>query len=404
MPVLNKLYGGDGTEYDIGGGGANVLENIAKGNNLLNPDNVLHANYYYNFTDGKTKVPFSTVCITDAFTYIPEAEKIYIICKAVASGAYCAIYCYHDDEYLGYEGFTMATTATAVTLKANTNYIRLYCNKSSVATDNFCVSLTALNAFENYVGVDKLERQYVPMMAEGDSLYPQTLKAVKFNPLYGKNVLLFGDSIPAYAAAPEDTATLIANITGANVRNCAVGGATMGDRNGVDTYNAWSMWRLAYAIVNDDWTFQEAHLNAHAYCADIMAFLKATDFTKVDSILIMYGYNDSNIDNQQNPLDTSTMGGALRYSIETLLAAYPHIKIYPCSLTYNGGVESSTTTVDKCETIKSICSEYHLKYIDNFNIGINDLNKSFYFNGTDYTHININGRKLVAQNVAKEML
>ena len=402
MPTLTKVYAGDGTSYEIGGSTAGLTENSARGNNLF-PPFPGKSDHYYDFNDGVSVQKRGACYFTDDRFYVPYAPTLYIIAKETISAShYACVYCYHDNEYLGYVGFSLAETRVSVKLKADTNYIRLYINNTSVPEDNLCVSTKELDAFEEYVGADAIKRGLVPPMAESDVLYTSTIQALKHNPVYGAEVLLFGDSIPATVSKPNDTATYISQSTGANVYNCAVGGASMGERSNAGWLNAWAMHRLADAIASSDWSMQEGNI-LRDYEREIAAHLKAVDYTEVDSIIIMYGFNDASIDNPEDRLDISTMGGALRHSIETISAAYPNIKIYPCTLTYCVDSVNSTTYAEKSQKIRDIAAEYHLHCIDLFNIGINDVTKPHYFNGGDGVHINEAGRRLVAKKVAREL-
>lgn len=401
MPTLTKVYAGDGAAYELGGSTAGLTENTAVGNNLLKPFDGA-STHYYDFKDGETVKSIGACYFTDKKIYVPYAQKLYVISKETMENCYACFYCYHDNDYLGYTPFSVAENKSSATLKDGTNYVRVYLNKTTAPVDNFCVSTAELNAFEEYVGEDVIKRELVPPMAESDVLYTSTIQALKHNPVYGAEILLFGDSIPATASKPNDTATYISQATGANVYNCAVGGASMGDRSNAGYYNAWSMHRLADAIASGDWSMQASSIN-RGYEGDILAHLQSVDYTKIDSILIMYGYNDGGIDNDDDKYDVSTMGGALRHSIEAISAAYPNIKIYPCTLTYNTGVPSSTVYAEKSQKIRDIAAAYHLHCINLFDIGINDVTKAHYFNGGDGVHINEAGRRLVAKKVAREL-
>lgn len=403
MPTLTKVYAGDGTAYEIGGSAAGLTENSARGNNLA-PPFPGKSDHYYDFDDGVSVRKRGACYFTDEKIYVPYAPTLYIIAKETVSvGHYACVYCYNDSEYLGYVGFALNTeTRVSVKLKDGTNYIRLYINETSMPEDILCVSATELDAFEEYVGADAIKRELVPPMAEPDAIYTSTIQALKHNPVYGAEILLFGDSIPATAAKPNDTATYISQATGANVYNCAVGGASMGERGGAGYYNAWSMHRLADAIASGDWSMQASNIN-RGYEGDILAHLQSVDYTKIDSIIIMYGFNDGSIDNTDDKYDVSTMGGALRHSIETISVAYPNIKIFPCTMTYSVGAASNTIYAEKSQKIRDIAAEYHLHCINLFDIGINDVTKAHYFNAGDGVHINEAGRRLVAKKVAREL-
>jgi len=244
-----------------------------------------------------------------------------------------------------------------------------------------------------------------------------------FAPLAGKKIANFGDSIFGNARPPEDVSTYLAKKAGAEVLNCAFGGCRMSQH--VGHWDAFSMYRLAYAIANNDYSLQDEALNYDdrtSYAAEPLALIKATDFSTVDILTVGYGTNDytgnNTLDNSENPLDTSTVCGALRYSIEQLLTAYPNLRIVILSLTYrfwaddnNVYTEDSNSRANgKGDTIlnynaklKEVAEEYNLPFIDNYNIGIGKFNRTQYFSATDGTHHQIEGRKLIAEHLAKEL-
>jgi lysophospholipase L1-like esterase len=148
--------------------------------------------------------------------------------------------------------------------------------------------------------------------------------------------------------------------------------------------------------------------------------LKALDFDIVDTITIEYGTNDwangSQMDNAQDKYDTNTIGGALRYSIETLLTAFPFLKIVIVSLAWrcrtSGGVitiDSDTDTNARGNTVleinallKSIADEYHLAFVDVYN-NTSFNRKTFLANFQDEIHPGFNGRKTMASVIAKHL-
>ena len=247
------------------------------------------------------------------------------------------------------------------------------------------------------------------------------------SPLAGKTIVNFGDSIFGNARPPEDISTYIATMTGATVHNCGFGGCRM-SYHPSENYDAFSMTKLADAISNNDFSLQDTAISnkdgdsVPGYFTESVELLKSINFDNVDIITIAYGANDFNgvtLDNTNDKRSTRTFAGALRYSIETILTAYPHIRIFVCSPTYRFWmndsyefVEDSDTkkggayylVTDIVEKAKEVAAEYKLPYIDNYHsVGINKFNRTTYFPATDGAHHNINGRKTIAAHIAKEL-
>jgi lysophospholipase L1-like esterase len=246
--------------------------------------------------------------------------------------------------------------------------------------------------------------------------------------LYGKTIVNFGDSIFGNYRPPNDISTEIAKLTGATVHNCGFGGCRMAINSSQSQFDAFSMYRLADSVANNDWSLQDNAVNTTdwgmpAYFPDTLALLKSIDFSMVDIITIAYGTNDFTgnveLENLEDNKDTKTFTGALRYSIETLLNAYPHLKIFVCSQAYrfwlddNGEFSDDSDTrtntreaklTDFVEKTKEVAEEYHLPYVNNYySLGFNKFNRSIYFPATDGTHPSITGRILMAAHIAKHL-
>ena len=236
----------------------------------------------------------------------------------------------------------------------------------------------------------------------------------------------FGDSIFGQAQPPNDVSTFLAKKTGATVYNCGFGGCRM-SQHGTAEYNAFSMFNVANAVSSGDFTLQEnAVASTEVTLSDAIkanfARLKTVDFSKVDIVTIAYSTNDWNgsvaLDNEENLYDTATIGGALRTSIETLLTAYPNARIFVLSTTWRFWHDDNNVYTEDSDTrtnsiglkladyntkLKEVAEEYNLPFVDDYNIGINKFNRTQYFSATDGTHHQIEGRKLIASRLAKEL-
>lgn len=275
---------------------------------------------------------------------------------------------------------------------------------------NFSIQYDNRNqaTFEPYVSKTVLKKEHLPYGVQS---------------LYGKTIVNFGDSIFGNYRPPNDISTEISKLTGATVHNCGFGGCRMA-YHPTTQFDAFCMYRLADAIANNDWTLQDNAVSTSGwgmptYFPDTLALLKSIDFSKVDIITIAYGTNDFMGGIGLDEIESNKyLGNAMRYSIETLLNAFPHLKIFVCSQTYrfwlndNGEFleDSDTYTnsagkslVDFVAKTKEVAEEYHIPFIDNYNIGMNKYNRSIYFSATDGTHPILAGRHLIASHIAKEL-
>ena len=243
---------------------------------------------------------------------------------------------------------------------------------------------------------------------------------------YGKKIVNFGDSIFGQIRPPIDISTNLANLTGATVYNCGFGGCRMSEH--LSFWDAFSMYNLADSVASGDFSMQESALESGsgtlpAYFTTTVNLLKTINWNDVDAITIGYGTNDFTsdifLDNENDHDDTTTIAGALRYSIETILTAYPHLKIFVCCPTYRFWMneqyefvdDSNThtnlrnnTLLDVVDIEKSVASEYGVPFIDNYHaLGFNKFSRTRYFGPTDGTHPNKNGTKLIAEHIAHEM-
>jgi lysophospholipase L1-like esterase len=283
-----------------------------------------------------------------------------------------------------------------------------------VSFADWCISFEELDDFTPYGTVAKIKESALPEDASRDL------------PFAGKTIVNFGDSIFGNKRPPNDISTKLAELTGATVHNCGFGGCRMSTHT-LPNYAPFSMFALADAIVSRDFSTQETAVVATdgelvpSYFANTLALLKSIDFAEVDIITIAYGTNDFTaskaLDNEDNKIDTNTFAGAMRYSIEKLLETYPHLQIFSCGQTYRFWMDAEGVFVEDSDTkayngstlhdfvakTKEVAEEYHLPFIDNYNIGMNKFNRSVYFPATDGTHPNVTGNELIARHIAKEL-
>ena len=245
-------------------------------------------------------------------------------------------------------------------------------------------------------------------------------------PLKGKTIVCFGDSITGSGSGQgTDIATYLAEFTGATVYNIGYGGCRMTTYMPHEQWDAFSMYRLAEAVAKNDYsyqlaafTFDDGYSKHSYYFRDHYEKLISIDFNEVDYITIAYGTNDLTASRLKPSDDYATnFISALKYSIEQIQSAYPHINIYLCTPIYRSWVLDNGEFIDSNErvfggfkltdyvqAIKDVGAEYNLPVIDlYYELGINRQNYKNFFPENDGTHPHEGGRRLMAKKMADEL-
>lgn len=387
--------------------------------NLLEDLSIFTEGKYCNVNNGGIE-EWPTYCCTEEFIPFSAEDRLYTH-FTINNGnfAYPHIVYYDANyRYIGgefgssleqseYEGNTVAF----YNVPENTSYIRIDITKNLITEELY------KNTFL-YRVTDTIKNRSVEIPG---------LILPKGN-LEGKTIVNFGDSIFGMRRPPEDISTALAELTGARVYNCGFGGCHM-SKHPASTYNPFCMCNLADAVVSGDWTTQDEAVAVTgdgavpSYFATALDILKGLNFANVDIITIAYGTNDFTgsdaLDDPEDALSKDTYAGALRYSIETLLAAYPHLKIFLCSQTYRFWMDESGVFTEDSDTrvnskgakltdfvakTEEVAREYHLPFIDNYyGLGFNKFNRSAYFYETDGTHPMLAGCKRIAERMARKL-
>ena len=234
--------------------------------------------------------------------------------------------------------------------------------------------------------------------------------------LAGRKIVVFGDSLIGMTRDSTSVTAYAADYTGATVYNVGFGGCRM-SKHPTNGYAAFSMWALADAVATGNYTMQDEQApSGPDYFASQLAVLKSIDFATVDAIVIHYGTNDFaasvQIDDSNNILSTDTVCGALRYSINKLLTAFPKIKIFvslPIYRTWDGvGAETYKNSLEKTlpeydSAMKTAAEDYNLPTIDGYKrLAINSINSSAYL--SDGTHLNNYGRKQFGEFIGGNLI
>ena len=382
--------------------------------NYLNPSLLKKVKYYYDFNDGETKVDYGDVMLTEEKIDIGYSNDLFIYQKYGSANKTFLIYCYGGAKgFLGTVSSSFANMGKAFrfTLKTGTRYIRIYSNASDLKGNQLCISPISLGAIGDGGFIPYSEKAII----KRDAI------TVQDKLLSNKTIINFGDSIFGNRRPPNDISSYISEMTGATVYNCAFGGCRMSAHSRSE-FDAFSMYRLAYAIANNDFSVQDAVNVASiadmpSYFTETRALLKSIDFSKVDIVTIAYGTNDFDSNVVLNGNDNNTFNGALKYSIETLLTAFPNLQIVLLGQTYrywydNGIISydsdnhensNGNKLTDFVKATNDIANSMHLPFIDNYNIGINKFNRLNYYNENDGVHHNENGSKLIAEHIVKEL-
>ena len=235
--------------------------------------------------------------------------------------------------------------------------------------------------------------------------------------LKGKKIVNFGDSLFGNYRDPigpnMSISAMIAELTGATVYNAGFGGCKM-TKDGTTYWEDFSMEAIAIAVATNTWTDQDASLEGGSstlpsYFSETITMLKAINWSEISIVTIGYGTNDfsGNVTEQD-------FKAALDSSIEALLTAYRHLKIYIISPMYRWWTQgdgsdthentNNDTLVDFVSWCKAEADKYHVGYADTYtNLGINMINRLQYFSSGDGTHPNYNGRYARAYKIVGVM-
>ena len=256
------------------------------------------------------------------------------------------------------------------------------------------------------------------------------------NSLSGKKIVCFGDSITGNFQSPNDYPSMIAAITGATVYNLGVGGSTLAAIESEERV-AFSFVKLVDSIVAGDYSVQENSGLEITYAGETdsgfvdtgidyiptrISTLQALNdnWDEIDYVTIAYGTNDwangHTIDNANDSDDTTTVLGALRYSLDKLLTAYPQLKVLVISPAWRFDPGSTYKDSDTWQLYGNylyeiadgevdVCKQFHFHmYNQYYECGFNKPNRFQYFFSNDGTHPKLYGRQTMATKIANELL
>ena len=238
-----------------------------------------------------------------------------------------------------------------------------------------------------------------------------------------ESIVIFGDSVVANKSTiPAE----IGAILGVPVDQCAVGGSRFSEREQTNTesskWHKFDMCILVDAIVSGDFTVQEEAAlwlrdNVHSdfqYIMNLVEKLKEMDWSKKTMVIFSFGTNDFtglNLLGDADATDKKTVRGAIKYIIEQLMTAYPHLRVYFTSPThryFQSDLKDSSDLVPNSkglyliqyvDAIKEQANLLHYPMFDMYReSGLNKYNHRRYF--ADGVHPNNNGNTLLARCIS----
>lgn len=219
--------------------------------------------------------------------------------------------------------------------------------------------------------------------------------------LYGRNIVVFGDSIWNDARGEDGISEYIQEETGATVYNCAIGGTTAALVEGENSMRNWSsncfngMIYVARGLVPAERVVGDNPV--------VMDIIKQVDFTEMDYVIVSYGLNDFFCDVSIYPqeyYEITNYVGALRNGIAKLKENYSHLKIIVVSPTYTKMFEGERTFEigSYVEAARGVAAEMEVEFLDMFHILGNNAESRMEHLG-DGVHMSAEGREVYSNAV-----
>lgn len=282
---------------------------------------------------------------------------------------------------------------------------------------------------ELYTKEDSNNKVVILSASSTDATYPsakavydaiQAITSANVSPVKNKKVVCFGDSLFGMYRGTDSAPYYVAQECGADVINVGFGGCRMSvhPSNG---YAQFSMWALAKAVAEQDFTAQDTYASSGSdYFESQLNVLENIDFSTVDYAVIHYGTNDFQgnvpLDDATGSTDYNTICGALRYSLEKLMTAYPQMQILVSLPVFRYWTDNGTTIYsdektnsngitlpEVCMALNNVCYDYGVPVIDGYRgLSVNSHNAATYY--TDGTHHNLAGRERFGRYIGKNII
>ena len=236
-------------------------------------------------------------------------------------------------------------------------------------------------------------------------------------------IVCMGDSIIGNERGETSITSIMSRELSVPVYNGAFGGTTMTcretEKRAAVTTDTLSMAKLSEAVAQQDFYVQNAGItrsSAMEYFPESVYGFQYIDFDDVEILVIEHGVNDYltgvPLDNEQDPYDVYTFGGALRYTLETLQNQYPDMRIILVTPTYCWFLYEKLTCEEKnlgqgflkdyVDLEKEIAALYQVEVVDNYyesGIGAEERFEDWEIYTQDGVHLNEAGRALVASRI-----
>ena len=221
--------------------------------------------------------------------------------------------------------------------------------------------------------------------------------------LFGRNIVVFGDSIWNAARGKDGISEYVQEATGATVYNCAIGGTTAAVVNEDPSFDNWTsnsfngMIYAARKLIPAEQILDEGEV--------VLDVIKQVDFSETDYVIVAYGLNDFFSDVSIFPkeyYELTNYVGALRNGIDKLKEHYPHIKIIVVPPTYTKMFEGEKTFEigNYVEAARSVATELEVEFLDMFHVLGNNAETRTKHLG-DGVHMSAEGRKVYADAVIR---
>ena len=432
-----KLVATQTTEYDLGSGTVadfskrkNVtLRNVTMSVNS-NSVELNIASSVTNFYDAYAQMTFDGFEVDEAYTITIEplgnqtdlvAGGTFYFLDSNGTALASPIVCMDE---------TMTQTFTATTASIT---LQIYPANSAYWDDNYRTA-----RFKSMVITGRLKGSFNGTFSAGNVASGTTITstpsckvyAVEDTSVYksrhaGKTCVCFGDSVTGFMSPPNDYPSVLAQLTGMTVYNVGFGGCRMSDTHPYAAYKRFGMCALVDAIVSGDWTEQDQYVDqieAETFPQAHLTTLKRIDWNGVDFVTIFYGGNDAGNDvaiGTAGTSDKQTMVGALKYSVEKLLTAYPHLKILILTQIFRYWQDDGEDSDEKEFVMGGQTYHYYdwgdeeiktaqllkIPVVDMYRtLGINSITRTLYLRTSDQTHPSAEGNRLIAGKIAGKLL